>query len=269
MNELGSDARELLARLGDADGPSAAQTARMKRKLGVALGAAGGVLALAGATGAAKAAASAAAAGAAASAGTKLGGAGLGGLLSMFALGAAAGVGVSTSTLVLRHYFEPPAPVVASSAPALAPQPRANSTALPAEPAAAVVAELAPPGEVAAAPAPVALAPSEQPVAAPSAVEPTLGPEVELVIAAKRELTLGRPSQALALVERLAAEFPNGALREERRLLKVLSLCALGQVEQARREARDFAATAPRSPLLPRLEQSCGGAAIAGPKPAR
>jgi hypothetical protein len=271
MNELGSEARELLARLGDADGPSDAQTARMKRKLGVALGAASGVLVVAGATGAANAAASAAAAGAAAGAGTKLGGAGLGGLLSMFALGAAAGVGVSTSTLVVRHYFERPVPaVVASSAPALAPAPKtpANAVALPVEPAAAVVGELAPPGE-AVAPAPVPLAPGEQPAAAPSAIEPTLGPEVELVIAAKRELTLGRPSQALLLVERLAAEFPNGALREERRLLEVLSLCALGRVEQARREAHDFAALTPRSPLLPRLEQSCGGAAIAGAKPAR
>jgi hypothetical protein len=265
MNELNRDARELLSSLGDADGPSGAQVARMKRKLGLALGAAGGVVAVAGATGAAKAAAGAAAA-AAAGAGAKAGGTGLGGLLSVFALGAAAGVGVSTSSAVVRNFFEAPAPAhVIAAAPVSAPPVRARSDA-PVAPGAPAVAPEAPPELALSAPsaAPAAASPAPGPVSSSVPTEATLGPEVELVIAAKRELTLGRPYQALALVERLATEFPNGALREERILLKVLGLCAVGQVDHARRLAREFAATSPRSPLLPRLERSCGAAERAG-----
>jgi hypothetical protein len=205
------------------------------------------VIAVAGATGAAKAAGAAAAG--AVGAGTKLGGSGLGSLLSVFALGAAAGVGVSTSSAVVRTFFEKPAP--AAVAPAL-PLPAARPPVAPA------ASPEAPPLELPAPAAAPVLPPQASGPVASSAAEPTLGPEVELVIAAKRELTLGRPFQALALVERLAREFPNGALREERILLEVLALCAVGQVEQARRLARDFAANSPRSPLLPRLERSCG-----------
>jgi hypothetical protein len=51
-------------------------------------------------------------------------------------------------------------------------------------------------------------------------------------------------------------------------LLRVLALCALGQIEPARHQTREFAVLAPRSPLLPRLEQSCGVEAAASPKPA-
>jgi hypothetical protein len=51
-------------------------------------------------------------------------------------------------------------------------------------------------------------------------------------------------------------------------LLRVLALCALGQIEPARHQTREFAVLAPRSPLLPRLEQSCGSDAAASLKPA-
>jgi hypothetical protein len=262
MSELSKEARELLASLGEADGPSPAQTSRMKKKLGVALGAASGLLVTSGAAAIASGA-SAAGVVAGAKAGT-----GLAGLLSMFALGAAAGVGLSTTTALVRHAAPP-----AASAPVAS----ARVSAAPARP----LAPAKGPVEVAAPnhPSPPASVTHEAPSRSPAfvtppspsspaesaLVEPTLGPEVELVIAAKRELTQGRAAQSLALVDRLAREFPNGALREERMLLRVLSLCALGQVEPARRQAREFARTSPRSPLLPRLEQSCGGEAVSPP----
>jgi hypothetical protein len=262
MSELSKEARELLASLGEADGPSSAQTSRMKRKLGAALGAASGLLVT---SGAASIASGASAAGvvAGAKAGT-----GLVGLLSMFALGAAAGVGLSSTTALVRHLTPPAAsapvaPVRASAAPARPPVPaqgpvEAASPNDPLPPASVTHEAPSRPPVLVTPPSP--LTPS-----ASALVEPTLGPEVELVIAAKRELTQGRAAQSLALVDRLAREFPNGALREERMLLRVLSLCALGQVEPARRQAREFARTAPRSPLLPRLEQSCGGDAVSPP----
>ncbi|HEY3494191.1 MAG TPA: hypothetical protein VGK73_05880 [Polyangiaceae bacterium] len=259
MSELSKEARGLLSRLGEADGPSSGQTARMKRNLGLALGAAGGLVVAGGATGVAKA--SAGLASAAGVAGGKASGTSFTSLLSLFALGAAAGVGVSTTTLAVRHYTSPPvSSVVASSLPGAGALTAPNATGMTAPPD--VVAPRS--DEPAAAPPAPAVRSPIQGGAAPAApsstpVEPTLGPELELVIAAKRELSQGRPAQALAIVERLGVEFPNGALREERWLLRVLSLCALGQVESARAQAREFAALAPHSPLLPRLEQSCGG----------
>jgi hypothetical protein len=271
MTELSKEARELLAGLGDADGPSAAQTSRIKRKLGVGLGAGSSLLIASGTAGAVKLGA---AGGTAAAAGAKLGGAGISGLVSMFVLGAAAGVGVSTTTAVVRNLASPPAPAMVTTATSSAERPlpvRARPGSAPV--AAATAGDHAPPLS-AAAPAPLAPVRAPAPVAAlaevpPSiALEPTLGPELELVIAAKRELAAGRPAQALAVVERLGREFPNGTLREERMLLRVLALCALGQIEPARHQTREFAVLAPRSPLLPRLEQSCGVEAAASPKPA-
>lgn len=258
MSELSNEARVLLSHLGEADGPSPSQTARMKRNLGIALGAAGGLAVAGGATGVAKASAGLATSGVVAG---KASGTSLASLISIFALGAAAGVGVSTTTLAVRYYASPPASSAVTN-------PRAETA--PAVWPSAIGAP--PPPEVAPSPTEAAPADSVAPVRSPGAlpsaavdmrpapVEPTLGPEVELVIAAKRELSQGRPAQALALVDRLGVEFPNGVLREERLLLRVLSLCALGHVDAARRQAKDFAALAPRSPLLPRLEQSCGGA---------
>ncbi len=71
--------------------------------------------------------------------------------------------------------------------------------------------------------------------------------EVAMLDAARRALSLGRASRALALLDRHRAEFSDGALYPESVILRVKALLALGQVAVAEREAQTILRVAPRS----------------------
>ena len=86
----------------------------------------------------------------------------------------------------------------------------------------------------------------------------TIAEEVALVRTAQRALRDGAPAEALASLATHASRFPNGALREERMTLQVLSLCATGDLAKARSVRAELERLAPASSHLQRL--SCAAA---------
>jgi hypothetical protein len=64
--------------------------------------------------------------------------------------------------------------------------------------------------------------------------------ESQRVAEARGLLRAGAPGAALTLLERVAREFPNGVLAQEREALSVEALLASGQRERARAAARAF-----------------------------
>ena len=69
----------------------------------------------------------------------------------------------------------------------------------------------------------------------------------------------GHAPRALALLQEHATRFPNGVLIEEREAERIVVLCALGRTEDARAAASRFLRERPRSPLVRRVHESCGG----------
>jgi len=61
----------------------------------------------------------------------------------------------------------------------------------------------------------------------------------------------------LRILEDHARRFPNGALAEERDAARVLALCDLQRLDEARDVARRFLREHPRSPLAPRVAHAC------------
>ncbi|WP_438010685.1 hypothetical protein WME89_19760 [Sorangium sp. So ce321] len=140
-------------------------------------------------------------------------------------------------------------------------------------PAAPPAAEASGPGE----PSPVTPTPARRvppafpvgsdaraPSAASASASPagsTLPGELALLRGAQGALRAGDAGRALALLEDHAAEFRDGALREERRAARVFALCALGRIDESRAEAARFLRDAPRSPLAERVRAACTRAA--------
>jgi hypothetical protein len=83
--------------------------------------------------------------------------------------------------------------------------------------------------------------------------------ELQLLRSARRALDADSPVQALALLDRYAAEFPRGALRPEYEAARVLALCAAGRVAAARQARDQFLKEQPGSPLADGLRASCAG----------
>lgn len=77
-------------------------------------------------------------------------------------------------------------------------------------------------------------APSPAPASSPA---DALTEELLLVRAAQRALGQDRPADALAELEAHASRFPKGQLSDDRRALRVTTLCALGRSSEAEREA--------------------------------
>jgi hypothetical protein len=67
---------------------------------------------------------------------------------------------------------------------------------------------------------------------------------------ARSALARGAPNEALAAVDRHAATYPRGALREEREALAVKALAAAGRSGEARARGERFRAEFPRSVSL-------------------
>lgn len=239
MNDLSWEAKALIARARDADGPGPERRARVKRALAAALaGATAGI----GATGTVAAAGVAGKSALTASS-----------VALWLGIGVALGTVASVPSLVGRLTRpEPPAQVVAPAAPAPRPAEAAPLVATPAR-----VEPPPPVGETRSAPSEPR--PEARASASSARVEPppSLAEETRVLEAAQRELASGRPRSALSLLDEHAKRFPSGALGEERTAARVLSLCALGRTEEARRTATAFLEGSPRSPLIPRLRGSC------------
>jgi hypothetical protein len=69
----------------------------------------------------------------------------------------------------------------------------------------------------------------------------------------------GEAARALALATDHANRYPKSQLRSERDGLRALALCALDRTSEARRVAKSLAVSAPASPVLARLADSCVG----------
>jgi hypothetical protein len=271
VTQLSSDARAVLRDGLAADGPGRERQARVKARLLAALGS--GTLTL----GSAASAAGTAAPGLAVGSLGLAKGLGVGTLLLWFGAGAALGVGASGAIAVATHqapeavrsasFVEPtPAPLAVAAAAVPAPSVRAELSAEPGvrDDAVSVSATAPEPNRAPSADARTPARASEGSVAEPlsSAAPPaghgsTLSEEAALLERAQRALSAKNPGLALMILDEHERRFAAGALREEREAARVLALCGLGRVNEARARARAFMNAAPRSVLVPRLEHSC------------
>jgi hypothetical protein len=106
------------------------------------------------------------------------------------------------------------------------------------------------------------------PAAEPAATEPAaaivpevpshhLAEEVRLMRAASAALASNNVQRTLNLLAEHADRFPDGALQEERRALRVISLCKQGRSHFALAERDEFLSSSPRSPLTARVREAC------------
>ncbi|HEY3595325.1 MAG TPA: hypothetical protein VGL13_15670, partial [Polyangiaceae bacterium] len=85
----------------------------------------------------------------------------------------------------------------------------------------------------------------------------TLPEEIDLLHDAQAKWRAGDAPGALALLSLHRERYPHSELAPERDALRVLSLCATGNVIEARRVAKHFLERSPRSPLRASIEESC------------
>ncbi len=132
----------------------------------------------------------------------------------------------------------------------------ASATARPSAAAPATVAPIPPPAASAATAAPTA---SALATAAPHGVAPppsgsaTARPEIEILREAQAALA-GSPARALALAEEHARSHPRGNLGQEREMVRIQALVALGKKEEARAAARAFKERHPGSAYTQRID---------------
>jgi len=81
--------------------------------------------------------------------------------------------------------------------------------------------------------------------------------EMALLQEAQAALRGGQPDEALALLARHAEAFARGSMIEERQALRVLALCAAGEVADGTAEGAVFLRAHPRSTYAPRVAASC------------
>lgn len=85
----------------------------------------------------------------------------------------------------------------------------------------------------------------------------SLARETKLLRSAQSALNRDQHEAALASVRAHAKAFPNGVLAEERRALEVVALCADGQLDRGRTQARAFVRTFPNSTSKARVLSAC------------
>jgi hypothetical protein len=101
-------------------------------------------------------------------------------------------------------------------------------------------------------------APARDPIAksdGATSPAPTLEAELALLEVARN----AAPVAALAALEQHLVEFEHGTLADEREVLRVETLCALGRVSEADAIASTFLTARPSSPLRSRIEAACKG----------
>ena len=92
---------------------------------------------------------------------------------------------------------------------------------------------------------------------APAPADDPLHAEIRELRAAQQALRAGEGTRVLALLNQQDTTFSGGTLQEERAAARVLALCQLGQVDEARALAQRFERRWPKSSLLARLKNSC------------
>lgn len=247
-DELNSDARQLVDLAREARTPGDQDKLRIAERLAIPLAA--GVIA-GSAAGAAKAAGAAEVAGAGAG---KAAGAGLfggSGLLSSAGAKIAAVIAVATvgtAVVVGNLGTQPtapptPAPVVAVPA-AAAPEPTPATVE-----------------QIPTVPTPPVEEPKALPVNPPTVHSTTpaneLAQEAALLHEAQSAWRAGQSAQALQLANQHAQRFPRSQLSDERDVLRVLSLCKLGQVSAAKQAGARLLRKAKGSPWYQSVADSC------------
>jgi len=94
---------------------------------------------------------------------------------------------------------------------------------------------------------------------APSAAGLALSVEARALAKVQSALKEGLNAEALRLVEEQRQQFAHGELQQERDAARIVALCAVGRVADARSAARDFLSNSPRSPFAARIRASCAG----------
>lgn len=117
--------------------------------------------------------------------------------------------------------------------------------------------------------APMEAAPTESVIAAPPGAPTTprrqaetspLAESVRLLSGAQSALLARDPSRALGLLDAHDARFGlDGPMASEAAVQRVLALCQLGRVTEARAVAGSLRERSPDSPLVARLRRSCAG----------
>jgi outer membrane protein assembly factor BamD (BamD/ComL family) len=92
----------------------------------------------------------------------------------------------------------------------------------------------------------------------PRATPPDLEGEARLLEQADADLRRGDAQAALARLAEHAAQYPSGALREEREGIRVVALCRAGREAEGKAAAERFLARSPRSTLAARIRAACG-----------
>jgi hypothetical protein len=101
---------------------------------------------------------------------------------------------------------------------------------------------------------------SPEPTPPPAPIDPgSLAEETRLLRQAQEAFDRGDAQGALALARQHEAKYPNGTLYEERMVLRILALCALGRPAEAGAVARQVLRSAPGSPHLAGIRASCAG----------
>jgi hypothetical protein len=192
-------------------------------------------------------------------------------VLSGALVGAALGVVVSGVGLYWDSQRATPASppsVAASPSSAPPPEPARVAANAPRSPAPRAVVEAAPSAAVHPREAPTPAGSSAE--AAPNASPPTEAPptaagadvasvakddrsETDLLESARNRLS-ANPGDALSLTQQHAARFPRGALSQERELLAIQALLALGRADEARARRDHFLAAYPGSAHKRRLD---------------
>lgn len=253
MTDLDQDSKQLIALSRAARTPTAADKARLERRIATAVAVSGAAAVLgSSSTAAAKGAATVGtAAGVTGPAATTTGAAvagksALAGLGAKWILGGALALGAAGGSYVaLRGEPAPSAKSVTEVAPVqvVAPAPEVPA------PQVEDTAEIALPQPTD--------APARRKVRRERVAEDSLGEELSLLHEARVAWQGRETAKAMRLLEMHRKRFPRSELFAERDALRVLSLCDLGQVARARHVAKRFLKSAPASPLRATVEESC------------
>lgn len=102
------------------------------------------------------------------------------------------------------------------------------------------------------------LSASAEPPSSRSAARPPAPPEATLLARAHEELLHGSPSKALETTAEHARAYPHGALAQEREVIAIESLLALGRHDEAKRRAKAFHTSYPTSSHGERIDRLVG-----------
>ncbi|MDI1482808.1 hypothetical protein [Polyangium sp. y55x31] len=267
MSELGPEARAILLAGRDGDDPSPADRARLRRALSAAI-AAGGAASVGGeriadaATTKLGEAASATKIASAAKTGAvfSLGGLAWKGMVALLVGGAASAVAILGPTAT--HLETPPA-ATHLEAPAQKGKTPPAPTRAEAEPTVIPIDDPPPPPAPELPHAPTVNAAPKRTAPTVATNEPSPEPTDPLLAETRRLRAVhgamkdGDPEQALRLLDENSASAEGQSLRAERTAARVLALCKLGRVDEARAEAARFLSESPGSPLADRVRKAC------------